>query len=184
MNIATGQVLTGMRKCPAVTDVLRFFTQIDATVPRQSTSCRTTYPHAAPQITTALAHRDRRRWRMYFTPGLQLLEKLIDRWLKEPTDKRVRGGRFTSVPEISEAITTWAQHRNDDPRPWIWKPTPNRSPPRSHAAERHSPDQINVGPLARLRLEATRALVDCTACRQDSPDALCSAAWRREAARK
>lgn len=34
MNLATGEVLTGLAKRYAVADVLRFFKQIDATIPR------------------------------------------------------------------------------------------------------------------------------------------------------
>ena len=34
-----------------------------------------------------------------------------------------RRGRFTSVAELTEAITIWAAHWNDDPRPFIWKST-------------------------------------------------------------
>ena len=45
---------------------------------------------------------------------------LIERWLKELTDKRLRRGVFTKVPELVEAITTWGEHWNDDPSPFIW----------------------------------------------------------------
>ena len=45
---------------------------------------------------------------------------LIERWFKELTDKRLRRGVFTNVPELIEAITTWGSHWNDDPKPFIW----------------------------------------------------------------
>jgi len=34
-----------------------------------------------------------------------------------------RRGRFTSVANLTAAITTWAEHRNTDPKPFIWKAT-------------------------------------------------------------
>ena len=30
---------------------------------------------------------------------------------------------FTSVIELTEAITVWAEHCNSDPKPFIWKAT-------------------------------------------------------------
>ena len=45
---------------------------------------------------------------------------LIERWFKELTDKRLRRGVFTNVPELVEAIMTWGSHWNDDPEPFIW----------------------------------------------------------------
>ena len=47
----------------------------------------------------------------------------MERWFKELTDKRLRRGRFTSVTELTEAITTWSAHWNEDPKPFIWKAT-------------------------------------------------------------
>ena len=126
MNIATGQVLTGLQKRHAATDVLRFFKQIDAAVPRGlavHVVLDNLSAHSAPEITKWLAHRDRRRWHMHFTPTSSSWLNLIERWFKELTDKRLRRGRFTSVSELTDAITTWAEHWNENPKPFIWKAT-------------------------------------------------------------
>ena len=48
---------------------------------------------------------------------------LIERWFKELTDKRLRRGAFTSVADLTAAINTWAEHWNDNPKPFIWKAT-------------------------------------------------------------
>jgi hypothetical protein len=42
-----------------------------------------------------------------------------ERWFKELTDKQLRRGVFTNVPELIEAMTTWGAHWNDDPKPFI-----------------------------------------------------------------
>ena len=126
MNIGTGQVLTDLRKGHAATDVLRFFKQIDATVPRGlgvHVVLDNLSAHSAPEITTWLAHKDRRRWHLHFTPTSSSWLNLVERWFKELTDKRLRRGRFTSVAELTHAITDWAAHWNDDPKPFIWKAT-------------------------------------------------------------
>lgn len=126
MNLATGQVLTDLHKGHAATDVLRFFKQIDAAVPRGlavHVVLDNLSAHNAPQITTWLAHKDRRRWHLHFTPTSSSWLNLIERWFKELTDKRLRRGRFTSVTDLTNAITTWAEHWNNDPKPFIWKAT-------------------------------------------------------------
>ncbi len=46
-----------------------------------------------------------------------------ERWFKELTDRRLRRGVFTSVADLTSAITTWAEHWNNDPKPFIWKAT-------------------------------------------------------------
>jgi transposase len=126
MNVATGEVLTGFQKRHAGADVLTFFQQIDASVPRGlavHVVLDNLSAHSAPEITRWLAHRDRRRWHLHFTPTSSSWTNLVERWLKELTDRRLRRGRFTSVADLTEAITTWAAHWNADPKPFIWKAT-------------------------------------------------------------
>jgi len=126
MNIATGEVLTDMQKRHAATDVLRFFKQIDASVPRGlavHVVLDNLSAHSAPEITKWLSHRDRRRWHLHFTPTSSSWLNLIERWFKELTDKRLRRGRFISLTDLTDAITTWATHWNADPKPFIWKAT-------------------------------------------------------------
>lgn len=126
MNLATGQVLTDLRKGHAGVDVLRFFKQIDATVLRGLSVhvvLDNLSAHSTPEIMKWLAHRDRRRWHLHFTPTSSSWLNLIERWFKELTDRRLRRGVFTSVADLSEAITTWAEHWNIDPKPFIWKAT-------------------------------------------------------------
>ena len=71
MNIATGEVRTGLNKGHSGADVLRFFKQIDATVPRGlavHVVLDNLSAHSTPEIKKWLAHRDRRRWHLHFTP--------------------------------------------------------------------------------------------------------------------
>lgn len=126
MNVATGEVLTDLRKGHSGADVLRFFKQIDAAVPRGLSVhvvLDNLSAHSTPEITKWLAHKDRCRWHLHFTPTSSSWLNLVERWFKELTDKRLRRGRFTSVAELVDAITVWAHHWNDDPKPFIWKAT-------------------------------------------------------------
>ena len=126
MNVSTGEVLTDLRKGHAGADVLRFFKQIDASVPRSldvHVVLDNLSAHSTPEIKAWLAHKNRRRWHLHYTPTSSSWLNLIERWFKELTDKRLRRGVFTSVTDLADAITTWAQHWNEEPKPFVWKAT-------------------------------------------------------------
>jgi transposase len=126
MNLATGEVLADTGRGHTGADVLRFFKQIDTAVPRGLSVhvvLDNLSAHSAPEIRKWLAHKDRRRWHLHFIPTSSSWLNLIERWFKELTDKRLRRGVFTSVADLTEAITTWAEHWNTDPKPFIWKAT-------------------------------------------------------------
>src|SRR3954463_11387418 len=92
MNIATGEVLTDLTKGHSGTDVLRFFKQIDANVPRGlgvQVVLDNLSAHSTPEIAKWLAHRDRRHWRLHYTPTSSSWVNLVERWFKELTDKRL-----------------------------------------------------------------------------------------------
>ncbi len=126
MNVATGEVLTNCHQGHTAKDVLRFFKQIDATVPRGlavHVVLDNLSAPKAPEITKWLAHKDRRRWHLHFTPTSSSWTNLIERWLEELTDRRLRRGVLTSVSDLEDAIALWATHWNDDPKPFVWKAT-------------------------------------------------------------
>jgi transposase len=126
MNVGTGEVHTHLRKGHTGADVLAFFKQIDATVQRGLSVhviLDNLSAHKAPEVRKWLAHKDRRRWHLHFIPTSSSWLNLIERWFKELTDKRLRRGVFTSVADLTDAITRWAEHWNTDPEPFIWKAT-------------------------------------------------------------
>jgi transposase len=126
MNIATDEVLTHCRKGHAAKDVLAFFKQIDASVPRGlavHVVLDKLSAHRALEITKWLGHKDRRRWHLHFTPTSSSWTNLVERWFKELTERRLRRGVFSSVTELETANSEWAAHWSSDPNPFIWKAT-------------------------------------------------------------
>ncbi|MGL5824831.1 MAG: IS630 family transposase [Nocardioides sp.] len=123
LNITTGEVLTQCRKRHTAADVLAFFKLIDKQVPRPldiHVVLDNLSAHKAPEVADWLAHPRRARWHLHFTPTSSSWLNLIERWFKELTDRRLRRGTFTSVPDLIEAITTWTAHRNNNPKPFVW----------------------------------------------------------------
>jgi transposase len=126
MNVATGKVLTDCRKQHTGADVLAFFKLLDLHVPRDlavHVVLDNLSAHMSDEVTTWLAHPRRKRWHLHFIPTSSSWLNLVERWFKELSDKRLKHGRFTSVAELSEAMELWAEHWNDDPKPFVWTKT-------------------------------------------------------------
>jgi transposase len=126
MNIATGEVLYDTRKRHTAVDVLRFFKLIDLHVPKDldvHVVLDNLSAHKAPEIKNWLADPKRARWHLHFTPTSSSWLNLIERWFRELTERRLRRGTFSSVAVLIEAIELWAEHWNDDPRPFVWHKT-------------------------------------------------------------
>ncbi len=51
--------------------------------------------------------------------------KLIERWFREITDKRVRRGSFRSVAELLAAIEDYLKSHNQNPYVFVWKASPD-----------------------------------------------------------
>jgi len=124
MNVATGEVLYDTRKRHTATDVLRFFKLIDLHVENGldiHVVLDNLSAHKAPPVAKWLAHPKRARWHLHFTPTSSSWLNLVEGWFSLLTERRLRRGVFSSVDDLVEAIEIWAEHWNDDPKPFVWK---------------------------------------------------------------
>jgi transposase len=145
MNIATGEVLYDTKKAHKATDVLAFFKCLDLHVPAEldiHVVLDNLSAHKAPPVAKWLADPKRARWHLHFTPTSSSWLNLIERWFNELTERRLRRGVFTSVPQLIEAIEIWAEHWNDDPKPFIW----------------HKPAEEIIAKVRRGRAALTQAI--------------------------
>jgi transposase len=126
LNVGTGEVLTDCRKHHKGVDVLRFFKLIDLHVEPGldiHVILDNLSAHKSPEVKKWLANPARARWHLHFIPTSSSWLNLVERWFKELTDRRLRRGAFTSVPNLIDAIETWVEHWNDDPKPFVWHKT-------------------------------------------------------------
>ena len=126
LNIATGEVLYDTKPRHRAIEVLAFFKYIDLHVPADlevHVVLDNLSTHKAPEITKWLAHPKRERWHLHFTPTSSSWLNLIEGWFHLLTERRLRRGTFTNVNALIEAIELWAEHWNDDPKPFIWRKT-------------------------------------------------------------
>jgi transposase len=60
------------------------------------------------------------RFHFHFTPTSSSWLNLVERWVRDLTDKAIRRGVFRSVPELIAAIEAYLVAHNNDPKPFIW----------------------------------------------------------------
>jgi transposase len=128
LNVATGEVLFDTKKTHTAKDVLSFFKLIDLHTPKDleiHVVLDNLSAHKAPAVRNWLDDPKRARWHLHFTPTSSSWLNLVERFFNELTERRLRRGVFSSVPQLIEAIETWIEHWNDDPKPFIWHKTAN-----------------------------------------------------------
>lgn len=126
LNVATGEVIYDTKPRHTAKEVLAFFKWIDLHVPSEldiHVVLDNLSAHKAPPVADWLAHPKRARWHLHFTPTSSSWLNLVEGWFKELTERRLRRGVFTSVTDLIEAIEIWAEHWNQDPKPFIWHKT-------------------------------------------------------------
>ena len=60
------------------------------------------------------------RFHIHFTPTSSSWLNLVERWFGEITDKRIRRGVFKSEKDLIDAIMSYIQNHNDNPKTYIW----------------------------------------------------------------
>jgi len=77
--------------------------------------------HKTPEVKAWLAKHP--RFHLHFTPTGASWLNLVERFFAEITTKRIRRGIFRSVAELEEAIHDYLDHRNTNPKPFVWTKT-------------------------------------------------------------
>jgi transposase len=65
----------------------------------------------------------RPRFHLHFTPTSASWLNLVERWFALLTDKQLRRGVHRSTNELEQAIRTFIQIHNKDPKPFVWHKT-------------------------------------------------------------
>src|SRR5665213_1420132 len=60
------------------------------------------------------------RFHIHFTPTSSSWLNMVERFFRDITDKRIRRGVFTSVPDLEAAINEYIAVHNSEPKPFIW----------------------------------------------------------------
>lgn len=65
----------------------------------------------------------RPRFHLHFTPTSASWLKLVERWFALLIEKQLRRGVHRSTSELENAIRSFIQHHNKDPKPFVWHKT-------------------------------------------------------------
>ncbi|MBI5413453.1 transposase [Candidatus Peregrinibacteria bacterium] len=74
--------------------------------------------HKHPKVQTWLKKHP--GFHFHFIPTSSSWLNLVERWFGEITRKRIRRGVFRNVPELINAIDSYIECNNENPKPFVW----------------------------------------------------------------
>jgi transposase len=123
-NIADGTVISELHRRHRATEFKKFLITIDKTVPAEldvHLVCDNLATHKTPIVNEWLARHP--RFHVHFTPTGSSWLNQVERWFGYLTDQLTRRGVHKSVAALEKDVTTWIEHWNENPRPFVWKKT-------------------------------------------------------------
>lgn len=121
LNMINGKVLSMTDQLHRHQEWLRFLKMIDRKTPKKKdlhliVDNYATHKH--PEVLVWLAEHP--RFHIHFTPTSSSWLNMVERFFRDITDKRIRRGVFTSVPDLEKAINEYIAAHNTKPKPFIW----------------------------------------------------------------
>jgi transposase len=124
LNVATGEVLARCKPQHRAQDFVRFLRAIDAHVdPALAVHVvlDNLATHKAPPVHRWLLRHP--RFHLHFTPTYGSWLNLVERFFALLTERALKRGSHTSVPQLREAILAYVAAHNDNPKPFRWTKT-------------------------------------------------------------
>lgn len=124
LNVATGTVLSQVRRRHRAAEFLGFLKTIDAAVPAGldiHLVLDNSSTHKTPTVHRWLLRHP--RFHLHFTPTYSSWLNLVERWFAELTTKWITRGTHRSVRQLERSLRDWVEMWNEDPRPFVWTKT-------------------------------------------------------------
>ena len=121
LNVLDGQVIAQCQQRHRHSEWLKFLRKIDRETPKDKALhliADNYATHKHPSVQEWLAKHP--RFNMHFTPTSASWLNMVERFFRDLTEKRLRRGVFTGVPELVAAIDEYIAHHNIKPKPFIW----------------------------------------------------------------
>jgi transposase len=121
LDIAKGHVIGTCKKKHRAVEFLTFLKRIDRQTPKglDLHLVLDNYgTHKTPEIKEWLSAHP--RFHFHFTPTGASWVNMVERWFSTITNKMIRRGVFHSVGELIQAIYTFIDHHNENPRVFTW----------------------------------------------------------------
>ena len=124
LNIATGEVIGKTYRKHPHQEVLRFLREVEKAVPKEQEIHIVLDNYATHKHEKVLAWIERKkRVFLHFIPTSSSWANFVERFFAILTQKQVRRGVFTSVPQLEKCLRDYLRSYNEDPRPLVWTKT-------------------------------------------------------------
>jgi transposase len=124
LDVASGNVIADVSARHRAVEFRKFLNLINRSVPAAldvHVIVDNSSTHKTPEIHRWLVRHP--RFELHFTPTYSSWLNLVERWFAELTTKWLRRGTHRSTRELEHAITTWIEHWNENPQPFVWHKT-------------------------------------------------------------
>jgi transposase len=127
-NILNGQVIASCFPRHRAKEFIRFLNQLEQEVPpdQELHLIMDNYStHKSAAVQRWLKPKTRRRFHFHFTPTSSSWLNQVERLFGLITERMIRRGTFHTVDELQRAIYQWLAIWNHEPKPFVWKATPD-----------------------------------------------------------
>ncbi len=124
LDIASGTVITDLRKTHTSKDFVAFLNKVNRNVGADldvHIVSDNLSAHKTPLVQRWLLRH--RRFHLHFTPTYGSWMNLLERWFSALTTKQLQRAAHNSVAELAADINAWVETWNEDPKPFIWTKT-------------------------------------------------------------
>ena len=124
LNVASGKVIGECMPHHRSEEFLKFLKKIDReTLPNLDLHliADNYATHKTPAVQRWLKRHP--RFKLHFIPTSSSWLNLVERLFADITRQQIRRGVFHSVTELEAAIVEWINHRNANPKPFVWTAT-------------------------------------------------------------
>ncbi len=121
LNIADGKVIGTCMQKHRHQEWIKFLNKIKREVPVDKEIhiiCDNYATHKHPKV-KAWEKRNK-RFKFHFTPTSASWLNMVERFFRDITENQLRRGVFKSVKDLTEAIETYIDRHNENPKPFIW----------------------------------------------------------------
>lgn len=124
LDVKSGRVIGNLHHRHRAREFLAFLSAVDAEVPEDldlHLILDNYSTHKAPAVKRWLVRHP--RFHLHFTPTYSSWINLVERWFAALADKALRRAAHKSVKRLEEAIRTYIEVNNEQPKPLVWTKT-------------------------------------------------------------
>ena len=124
IDMTQGKVIASCMPRHRHQEWIKFLKQIDAETPEDldlHLIVDNYATHKHPKVKAWLKRH--KRFHVHFIPTSSSWLNVIERFFRDLDEKRVHRGAFRSVPQLIDAVMSYIDQHNSDPKPFVWRKT-------------------------------------------------------------